>query len=115
MVSPLDLPGLLVGLWDALTAIPPKAAVAVLVIIFLAALTIGKKDHEKLLEHGRTLTRHGRTLYGDEEDPQQTGITQDVHDVSQRIDRVEEKVDDISRRLDDVQQSVQNIESALDD
>lgn len=89
-----------VSIWQILTAIAPILAPVVSLILVLIGRIIW--HHEKRL---RTLeqakTRHGRTLYGDDEDVQQRGLSENLHNVIDRLDRVERKLDTLNGHVDD--------------
>lgn len=90
----------MVSIWTILTAIAPILAPIVSLILVLIGRVIW--NHEKrirTLEDGST--RHGRTLYGDDGDVQQTGLSQDMRDVVNRLERLETKIDRLNGNLED--------------
>lgn len=87
-------------LWEILTAITPVIAPLISLLLVLIGRIIW--NHEKRirsLEQSRT--RHGRTLYGDDDDIQQTGLSHDLKDVLDRLDRVEDKIDTLNDNYGD--------------
>jgi len=85
--------------WQILTAIAPILAPVISLVLVLIGRIIW--NHEKRI---RTLedsaTRHGRTLYGDDDDVQQTGLSHDMRDVVNRLERLETKIDRLNENYD---------------
>lgn len=80
------------SIWTILTAIAPILAPVVSLALIVAGRIIW--NHEKRLRSNeQSIVRHGRTLYGDDHDVQQTGLSQDIQSLIDRIERVEEKID----------------------
>lgn len=83
-----------VSVWTVLTAIAPILAPLVALALSLVGRVIW--NHEKRirsLERGET--RQGRTLYGDEGDPQQDGLANDIKDLSDRVDNLERTIGEL--------------------
>lgn len=83
-----------VSIWTILTAIAPiLAPVVSLVLVFIGRIIWNHEKRLRSLEQSET--RHGRSLYGDDEDVQQEGLSQDLQDVLDRLDRLEQQVDEL--------------------
>lgn len=81
-----------VSFWQILTAIAPILAPVISLVLLLIGRIIW--NHEKRIRSlEQSETRHGRTLYGDDDDMQQDGLSQTLQDLINRLDRVERKVD----------------------
>jgi hypothetical protein len=83
-----------VSVWTVLTAIAPILAPLVALALSLVGRIIW--NHEKRirsLERGET--RQGRTLYGDEDDPQQDGLANDIKYLSERVDQLEQTIGEL--------------------
>jgi hypothetical protein len=89
-----------VSIWQILTAIAPiLAPVISLVLVLIGRVIWNHEQRIRSLEQSKT--RHGRTLYGDDDDLQQTGLSHDLKDVLERLDRVERKLDKLNGDHDD--------------
>lgn len=63
--------------WEILTAIAP--VLAVLVSLGLTFVFHLLWNHEKRIrDNERSRIRHGRTLYGDDDDPTQNGLSKEI-------------------------------------
>lgn len=83
-----------VSAWTILTSIAPILAPIIALILTLIGKIIW--NHEKrirALERGET--RQGRTLYGDEGDPQQDGLANDIKVLGERVDNLEETIGEL--------------------
>lgn len=90
----------MVTLWGILSTIAPILAP----ILSLLLVTIGRIiwNHEKRIRQlERETTRHGRSLYGDDEDAQQTGVSQDMKKITDRIDDIQSDIVDIKQQITD--------------
>lgn len=88
------------SLWTILTAIAPILAPVVSLVLVLIGRIIW--NHEKRIRSlEQAQTRHGRTLYGDDSDVQQSGLSQDISSVIERLDRVEDKLDQLNGNYED--------------
>jgi len=84
-----------VSIWTILTAIAPiLAPVVSLVLVFIGRIIWNHEKRIRSLEQSET--RHGRTLYGDDDDVQQHGLSQDLQQLIDRLDRLEQKVDELN-------------------
>lgn len=88
-----------ITVWGLLSLLAPILAP----ILAAVTVAIGRFvwTHEKrirTLERGQI--RHGRSIYGDDDDVQQTGISETLRDVIARLDRIESKVDDLESEVD---------------
>jgi hypothetical protein len=82
------------SIWQILQGLAPT--VVPVTIASLGVLGKVLYNHERRirrLEKGRT--RHSRSLYGDEQDPQQTGIAQDIRTIDERVASLEADVAEI--------------------
>lgn len=81
-----------VGLWGVLNTIAPiLAPIVSLIILFLGKVIW---NHERRIRQTeKSCVRHSRSLYGDEDDIQQLGLSEDLSDVIDRLERVENKID----------------------
>lgn len=81
-----------VSIWQILTAIAPILAPVVSLVLVLVGRIIW--NHEKRIRSlEQSQIRHGRTLYGDEDDVQQNGITHDVRRIIERLDALDKTID----------------------
>jgi hypothetical protein len=90
-----------VTIWDALAGIAPLLAP----LLVLALTAVGKVvwNHEKRLrnvEKGKT--RHGRSLYGDERDQSQPGLSAKVNRLDERVTKMEGEVSEILEHVRDM-------------
>jgi hypothetical protein len=86
----------MVDIWTILTAIAPILAPIVSLLLVLIGRIIW--NHEKRIRSlEQSEKRHGRTLYGDDADSQQDGLSHDLADLIERLDRVENKIDTLNR------------------
>lgn len=84
-----------VSIWQVLTAIAPiLAPVISLVLVLIGRIIWNHEQRIRSLEASET--RYSRTLYGDDDDLQQTGLSHDMKDVIDRLDRVEDKLDKLN-------------------
>jgi len=84
----------MVSLWTILTAIAPILAPIISLILVLIGRIIW--NHEKRIRSlEQAEKRHGRTIYGDDDDIQQAGLAHDISDLIKRLDRVENKIDEL--------------------
>lgn len=89
----------MVDLWTILTAIAPILAPIVSLLLVLIGRIIW--NHEKRIRSlEQSEKRHGRTLYGDDDDSQQDGLSNDLTDLIERLDRVEDKIDQLNGHYD---------------
>lgn len=91
----------MVGIWTVLTALAPILAP----VISLLLVVIGRIiwNHEQRLRNlEKSGERTSRTLYGDEDDPQQTGLAEDIRVLIQRVDQVEDKLTELSNKIDEM-------------
>lgn len=66
--------------WQILTAIAPVLAVLVSLVLTIVVKVIW--NHEKRIRaNEKSQTRHGRTIYGDDEDVTQDGLAENVRDL----------------------------------
>jgi|APHM01.1.fsa_nt_gi hypothetical protein len=85
----------MVTVWTVLTAIAPVLAPIVsLILIFVGRVIWNQEKRIRSLESSET--RHGRTLYGDDDDLRQQGLSSDIRDVIDRLDRLEDKIDELN-------------------
>jgi len=90
----------MVSLWTILTALAPiLAPVISLILVFIGRIIWNHEKRLRSLEQAKT--RHGRTLYGDDSDVQQSGLSHDINDMIQRLDRVENKLDRLNGEHDE--------------
>ena len=55
------------------------------------------KEAKELAEQNSNRSeQHQFVLFGDPDDPNQTGIAHDVHDIKDTVDRIETKLDDVN-------------------
>ena len=86
--------------WTILTSVAP--ILAPIISIILAVLGKILWNHEKrITQNEQSVTRHGRSLFGDDDDSQQAGATEDLNALTDRVDEVEEEVAEIRRRIND--------------
>lgn len=92
--------------WQMLQGLAPLLVGAGSLLVGLSGLLakayINHRRRIRALE--KKSTRHSRSLYGDENDVQQTGIAQDVRVIEQRVEDLEEEVQEIKQiveRIDD--------------
>lgn len=84
-----------VSLWQVLTAIAPiLAPVISLMLVMIGRIIWNHEQRIRSLESSET--RYSRTLYGDDDDLQQTGLSHDLKDVIERLDRLEDKLDQLN-------------------
>lgn len=91
----------MVDVWTVLTALSPIIAP----ILSLLLVVIGRIiwNHEQRLRNlEKSGKRRSRTLYGDENDPRQTGLAEDIRVLIQRTDRVEDKLGELTKKIDDL-------------
>jgi hypothetical protein len=89
----------MVSVWTILTAIAPVLAPIVsLLLVFIGRVIWNHEKRIRSLESSKK--RHGRTLYGDDDDLRQTGLSADLRDVLDRLDRVEDKIDTLNGHYD---------------
>lgn len=89
--------------WNALQGLAP-IIVAVGGGVISLAVKAWLNHHRRLKALEQRKVRHSRTLYGDEGDPQQTGIAQDVRAIEKRVEVLEEDVREIRqivKRIDE--------------
>lgn len=92
-----------ITVWDALAALAPLLAP----ILVLALTAVGKVllDHERRLRAQEgAKNRQSRTLYGDENDPQQRGLSKDIAVMSDRIDKIESMIEDAQNDIDSLKE-----------
>lgn len=89
-----------VSIWQILTAIAPVLAPVIsLVLVLVGRIIWNHEQRLRSLEQSRT--RHGRTLYGDDDDMTHDGLSHNLSDVLARLDRVEKKLDKLNGEHDD--------------
>lgn len=82
--------------WQIITAVGPIAAPLIAVLLYIIRKKISSFIRTQG-DHGSRLTRIGRTIYGDENDPHQTGLAEDVRRLQNRVQELEQRV----RELED--------------
>lgn len=92
-----------VSVWTVLTAIAPiLAPLLALALTVVGKIVWNQEMRIRSLEQGET--RQSRTLYGDEGDPQQSGLAHDINKLSTRVDKLERTIgelrDEIQRMND---------------
>lgn len=89
-----------VSFWQILTALAPiLAPVISLVLVLIGRIVWNHEQRLRSLEQSET--RYGRSLYGDEGDAQQSGITESFDDLRKRLERLEQKVDQLNGHYED--------------
>lgn len=97
-----------ITIWGVLSAIAPVLApVLSLVIVGLVKIIWNLHQRINSLEEGNT--RQSRTLYGDEKDSQQEGLSEDLNKFEERIADLEERVADLERRVNRIAEQVKNL------
>lgn len=89
----------MVSIWTALTAIAPVLAPVISLILVLIGRIIWNHE-QRIREMEKSQRRHGRTLYGDDADYRQSGLSHDLKDVIERLSRVEQKLDELNGHHD---------------
>lgn len=89
-----------ITIWQILSAISPVLAPIISAILLLVGRIIW--SHEKRLRNlEKGTTRQSRTLYGDEDDAQQTGLSEDLHTLSEKVDDLDTTLNEIKNKIDD--------------
>lgn len=90
-----------ITIWQVLTAIAPILAPVVSLFLILVGRVLWNHEQRirSLEESG---TRQSRTIYGDEKDPQQDGLAQDMMAQTEKLDEIEDRIDAIERMLNDL-------------
>lgn len=83
-----------VTIWQILTAIAPVLAPIVsLLLMFVGKVIINHERRIRNLEQSKR--RHSRTLYGDDDDLQQQGVSKIIENIYTRIEDSEEDIEDL--------------------
>jgi len=81
-----------ISFWSALNTLAPIIAPIVsIVIVFMGKVMWNQEQRIRGLE--QSMVRHSRTLYGDDADMQQPGLSENLQDVIDRLERLEQKID----------------------
>lgn len=84
------------SVWNIISAISPiLAPIISLILVVLGRIIWNQEKRIRGLE--KTAVRHGRTLYGDDQDLQQTGLSQDIDTLMERVDDIDEKMSEVVR------------------
>lgn len=84
------------ALWKVLIDLGP-ALLPVLGLLFLLLSRVIWNHERRIRSLEQAKTRLGRSVYGDDDDINQAGLSATLQDVIDRLDRVEEKVDELHR------------------
>jgi len=80
--------------WSVLSALAPiLAPLLSLLLVVVGRIIWNHEQRLRRLEADKT--RLSRTLYGDEDDIQQTGLSEDINELSERVDRVEKMIEQV--------------------
>lgn len=97
-----------ITIWSVLSAAAPLLAP----VLSLFLIAIGKilwDFHQRLNSLEEGTTRQSRTIYGDEKDPQQTGLSEDLYTMEERVAKLEERVANLEQRVDQIKQDVREL------
>lgn len=90
-----------VSIWQVLTAIAPiLAPIIALVITVLGKIIWNHENRLTDLERGNT--RQSRTLYGDEDDAQQDGLSKNVNEISERLTKLEQTIGELRDEVEEL-------------
>lgn len=104
---------MVISIWSALSAITPL--LAPLLSLFLIVLGRIIWNHEqRIRELERGSNRRSRTLYGDENDDRQIGLSEDIKNLDERIEDVERTLDRIENHLSDINGYTYNDDGSRD-
>lgn len=92
------------SVWQVLSALAPLLAPLLSLLLVLVGRILWNHE-QRLRDLERGGTRRSRTLYGDEQDAQQTGLSDDLNNLSDRVVELEQSVsqlkDEIQKMRDD--------------
>jgi len=88
---------------DLQGAIQLSPILAAVISVFLTGLGTGWWIHERrirALEAGRS--RQARSLYGDEQNPRQNGVLEDIDEVEMRVKDAKDTIEQIEMYLEEI-------------
>lgn len=82
--------------WEILTAVAPILAPVVSLVLVVIGRIIWRHE-QRLRDLEQQSTRQRRTLYGDEDDDRQKGLSTDLRELIRRVETLEQTVARIER------------------